>query len=62
VRFPQLPPHREPGCAVLAAIESGALTDERVGSYRKLERERASSSAGRMIVGAGREAEVEADP
>jgi ribosome biogenesis GTPase len=30
----------EPGCAVVVAIESGALTGERVGSYRKLERER----------------------
>jgi ribosome biogenesis GTPase len=30
----------EPGCAVLEAIESGALAEERAGSYRMLERER----------------------
>ncbi|HLC28466.1 MAG TPA: GTPase RsgA, partial [Dehalococcoidia bacterium] len=29
-----------PGCAVVVAIESGALTGERAASYRKLERER----------------------
>jgi ribosome biogenesis GTPase len=29
----------EPGCAVLAAIRSGALADERLASYRKLQRE-----------------------
>jgi ribosome biogenesis GTPase len=34
--------HRtEPGCAVIAAIESGALAAERLASFRKLEKERA---------------------
>ena len=32
--------HRtEPGCAVLRAVEEGALTSERLASYRKLEAE-----------------------
>ena len=30
----------EPGCEVLEAVDSGALAEERVGSYRKLGRER----------------------
>ena len=29
----------EPGCAVLAALENGTLTEKRLASYRKLERE-----------------------
>lgn len=33
--------HTEPGCAVLAAVESGALPERRLGSWRKLQREMA---------------------
>ncbi|OZC83828.1 ribosome small subunit-dependent GTPase A [Rhodococcus sp. 06-412-2C] len=40
-RFGDCAHEHEPGCAVLAAIESGELTERRVGSYRKLLRENA---------------------
>ena len=39
-RFRDCSHESEPGCAVLAALESGALTEERLESWRKLQRER----------------------
>ena len=38
-RFRDCQHEREPGCAVLAAIEAGVLTEERLRSYHKLGRE-----------------------
>jgi ribosome biogenesis GTPase len=38
-RFADCSHQHEPGCAVLAAVESGALTPERLHSWRKLQRE-----------------------
>lgn len=38
-RFPDCEHDREPGCAVLAAVEDDRLTAERLGSYQKLRRE-----------------------
>ncbi len=38
-RFADCGHDREPGCAVLAAIESGELPERRLASYRKLRRE-----------------------
>jgi ribosome biogenesis GTPase len=38
-KFSDCAHRREPGCAVLAAIESGELPEERLASYRKLQRE-----------------------
>ncbi|SEG84763.1 ribosome biogenesis GTPase [Thermomonospora echinospora] len=40
-RFGDCAHHTEPGCAVLAAIEAGELTERRLNSYRKLQRENA---------------------
>ncbi len=39
-RFSDCSHEREPGCAIRAALEAERLDDERVRSYRKLERER----------------------
>jgi ribosome biogenesis GTPase len=38
-RFSDCAHEREPGCAVLAAVESGTLPPERLASWRKLQRE-----------------------
>ena len=38
-RFTDCGHHAEPGCAVLAAVESGALDEARLESWRKLQRE-----------------------
>jgi len=38
-KFSDCAHQREPGCAVLAAIDSGELPEERLTSYRKLQRE-----------------------
>ena len=38
-RFADCTHEHEPGCAVLAAVESGALAPERLQSWRKLQRE-----------------------
>jgi ribosome biogenesis GTPase / thiamine phosphate phosphatase len=38
-RFPDCEHDREPGCAVLAAVDEGRLTAERLESYHKLRRE-----------------------
>jgi ribosome biogenesis GTPase len=38
-RFPDCVHRTEPGCAVLAAIDSGVLTTERVDDWRRLQRE-----------------------
>lgn len=38
-RFPDCRHDREPGCAVMAALEAGELDERRVASYRKLRRE-----------------------
>ncbi len=38
-RFHDCAHHREPGCAVLAAVEAGELPERRLESYRKLMRE-----------------------
>jgi ribosome biogenesis GTPase / thiamine phosphate phosphatase len=38
-RFTDCTHTREPGCAVLAAVNSGAVSGERLGSYFKLEKE-----------------------
>jgi ribosome biogenesis GTPase len=38
-RFPDCEHDREPGCAVLAAVEAGRLSAERLASYHKLRRE-----------------------
>jgi ribosome biogenesis GTPase len=38
-RFPDCTHTQEPGCAVLAAVEAGELTDERHQSYLKLQKE-----------------------
>jgi len=38
-RFPDCEHDREPGCAVLAAVEDGRLSAERLASYHKLRRE-----------------------
>jgi len=38
-RFPDCEHRTEPGCAVLAAIDSGVLTTERVDDWRRLQRE-----------------------
>jgi len=38
-RFNDCSHEREPGCAVLAAVESGELPHERFHSWRKLQRE-----------------------
>ena len=43
-RFRDCKHEREPGCAVLAAVESGALRQDRFASYRKQERELAALS------------------
>lgn len=40
-RFADCEHRTEPGCAVLAAIDSGELTERRLESYRKLQRENA---------------------
>ncbi|MCZ4517852.1 ribosome small subunit-dependent GTPase A [Rhodococcus ruber] len=40
-RFGDCAHEREPGCAVLAAVEAGELTERRLGNYRKLLRENA---------------------
>ncbi|GGP90841.1 ribosome small subunit-dependent GTPase A [Streptosporangium pseudovulgare] len=40
-RFGDCAHHTEPGCAVRAAIEAGELTERRLNSYRKLQRENA---------------------
>jgi ribosome biogenesis GTPase / thiamine phosphate phosphatase len=50
-RFSDCTHRREPGCAVRAAVDTGALTQERLGSFEKLQREQAfharqASSAG----------------
>ncbi|MFN8586877.1 MAG: ribosome small subunit-dependent GTPase A [Candidatus Eisenbacteria bacterium] len=39
-RFRDCAHESEPGCAVLAALESGTLAEERLASWRKLQRER----------------------
>ena len=39
-RFRDCQHEREPGCAVRAGLAEGALSDDRLASYRKLERER----------------------
>ena len=39
-RFSDCTHEREPGCAVRAALEEARLNEDRVRSYRKLERER----------------------
>ena len=38
-RFPDCAHGQEPGCAVLAAVEEGRLSAERLESYQKLRRE-----------------------
>ncbi|HEX2294078.1 MAG TPA: GTPase RsgA, partial [Actinomycetota bacterium] len=38
-RFTDCTHEHEPGCAVIAALEAGRLPAERLGSYRKLQRE-----------------------
>jgi len=38
-RFSDCSHHTEPGCAVLAAVESGELDEARLESWRKLQRE-----------------------
>lgn len=38
-RFSDCTHRTEPGCAVLAAVEAGLLDDERLGSWRRLQRE-----------------------
>jgi ribosome biogenesis GTPase len=38
-RFPDCSHTQEPGCAVLAAVSSGELSDERYQSYLKLQKE-----------------------
>jgi len=38
-RYEDCTHEREPGCAVLAAIESGELSEDRYGSYIKLKKE-----------------------
>ncbi|KQU47067.1 GTPase RsgA [Rhodococcus sp. Leaf278] len=40
-RFGDCAHEREPGCAVLAAVDAGDLTERRLGNYRKLLRENA---------------------
>ncbi len=40
-RFGDCAHEREPGCAVLAAVDAGELTERRLGNYRKLLRENA---------------------
>jgi len=40
-RFADCAHHREPGCAVLAAVESGQLQQDRLENYRRLLREAA---------------------
>ncbi|CAM06211.1 ribosome biogenesis GTPase [Saccharopolyspora erythraea NRRL 2338] len=44
-RFTDCVHHTEPGCAVLAAIESGEISARRLDSYRKLQRENAWMAA-----------------
>jgi ribosome biogenesis GTPase / thiamine phosphate phosphatase len=44
-RFADCSHEHEPGCAVRAAVESGALPAERFESYRKLQRELAALAA-----------------
>ncbi|WKX73132.1 ribosome small subunit-dependent GTPase A [Streptomyces sp. XD-27] len=44
-RFADCGHHSEPGCAVLAAIDAGALPERRLESYRKLLRENARLAA-----------------
>ncbi|MGP3976309.1 ribosome small subunit-dependent GTPase A [Streptomyces sp. 8N114] len=44
-RFPDCAHQSEPGCAVLAAVEGGALPERRLESYRKLLRENARLAA-----------------
>ena len=44
-RFQDCQHQREPGCAVLAAIEAGDLDERRLASFRKLMREQAFNSA-----------------
>ena len=44
-RFGDCAHEREPGCAVLAAVEAGELTDRRLRNYRKLLRENAWSTS-----------------
>lgn len=43
-RFADCAHHREPGCAVRAAVEAGALEPRRLHSYRKLQREQAAAA------------------
>jgi ribosome biogenesis GTPase len=44
-RFGDCAHEHEPGCAVLAAVDAGQLTDRRLGNYRKLLRENAWSTS-----------------
>ena len=44
-RFRDCTHHDEPGCAVLAAVESGTLPPERLASYHKLMGEAQSAAA-----------------
>lgn len=44
-RFGDCAHEHEPGCAVLAAVDAGELTDRRLGNYRKLLRENAWSTS-----------------
>lgn len=53
-RFRDCSHQREPGCGVLAAVESGALAAARLESYRKLTREIAAHGRARDPILAGR--------
>jgi ribosome biogenesis GTPase len=53
-RFTNCSHGREPGCAVLAAVESGALDERRLASYRKLKAE-VEALQGRLDGQVGRE-------
>jgi ribosome biogenesis GTPase len=53
-RFRDCAHEREPGCAVLAAVESGELPAERLESYRRLVAEIAAAERKRDPILAGR--------
>ena len=54
-RFRDCAHTREPGCAVLAAVDDGVLPLDRLRSYRKLERELRRQGDARELAARGKE-------